>query len=52
MIQARYTHSTLHYPLKNAIYIIGGRYYGDDSQAILPHCEKFDIESGKCIKLP
>ena len=31
MKQARYTHSSLYVDEKKAVYIFGGRYYGDDS---------------------
>lgn len=38
MKQPRYTHSSIYVADKKAIYILGGRYYGDDSEGILSNC--------------
>jgi hypothetical protein len=38
MSQARYTHVSIFSKQKNGLYIVGGRYYGDDSKGILTHC--------------
>ena len=50
MINSRYAHCALLH--SNALYICGGREYGDDETGILSACEKFDFSSGKWKKLP
>lgn len=38
MQQARYTHASIYQESSKSIYLIGGRFYGDDSKAILSSC--------------
>ena len=50
MKNARYAHcSVLH---SNALYICGGREYGDDETGILSACERYDFSSGKWKTIP
>lgn len=45
MNQPRYTHSSIYF--KNRVYTIGGRYFGEDEQAILNVCEKYSFDSNQ-----
>jgi hypothetical protein len=44
MAQARYTHVSIFKEKTRELYVIGGRYYGDDSKAILSSCEKYSFK--------
>ena len=41
MNQARYTHISI--IKENKLFVLGGRIYGDDEEALLNHVECFDI---------
>jgi hypothetical protein len=41
MHQPRYTHAAILY--KNYVAVIGGRYFGEDEEAILRTCEKYSF---------
>lgn len=42
MKQGRYTHSAIFY--EGWVYVLGGRYFGEDEQAILRNCERINVE--------
>lgn len=41
MNQPRYTHASLFY--QNYLYVVGGRFFGQDDVAILRSCEKYSF---------
>ena len=43
MLQARYSHSGTF--IDNKLYIVGGRYHGNNKNLILKQCEYFDFET-------
>lgn len=45
MNQARYTHAAILFG--KYIYAIGGRYFGEDEEAILVSCERYSIVDNK-----
>lgn len=45
MNQARYTHTAILFG--KYVYAIGGRYFGEDEEAILASCERFSILDNK-----
>ncbi len=50
MKQPRYTHASI---LHNYhIYVIGGRFFGEDQQAILHGCEKYSFSDNEWKSLP
>ena len=49
MFQQRYTFSTIY--KKPYIYAIGGRTYGEDREAILSSCERFNLLTGEWQKI-
>lgn len=52
MKQARYTHSAIYVAERKAVYVLGGRYYGDDKEGILGCCEKYLVEEDRWVGLP
>ena len=50
MLQARYTHASLFF--KEHAYVVGGRYFGEDDEAIMKHCEKYSPLKNEWIILP
>lgn len=39
--QARYTHSAIY--AHGSIFLLGGRYFGDDNKALLDKCQKLNL---------
>lgn len=50
MNQARYTHAATLF--KEAVYVIGGRYFGEDQEAILKGCERYSFGKDEWIIMP
>jgi len=42
MKKERYTHMSIYY--HGSIYVFGGRYFGEDEQGILEHCERLKLD--------
>ena len=50
MNQARYTHAALLF--EGQVYVFGGRYFGDDEEAILKCCEFYSFNQNQWTVLP
>ena len=51
MKDIRFNFSTICYERTNCIYVIGGRSYGSEKEAILKSCEKYDIQKDVWISI-